>query len=195
MSSNNNSNPPTGINSAPPPTIKNSNNNSISLDSNQLLPVSSSNNSSVSPTSTQSSITLGPLFGSLPNGIRISKLTIEGASWPAELILDLGKANWLEWSRKLHLLDLEHGLRPWLDGTLPCPDPLVSADAHYVWTHNDDALSGFILDHISTTDFYHVESHHLPRPFCYSAYSPCKIRHLYSDRPTHEGTRDSPRLR
>ncbi|KAN0113436.1 hypothetical protein V8E52_007717 [Russula decolorans] len=45
-----------------------------------------------------------------------------------------------------------------LEGTLPCPDPLVSADAYYVWTHNDDAsaLTGFILDHISTSDFDHV---------------------------------------
>jgi hypothetical protein len=155
MSSNNNSNPPTGVNSALPTT--NNNNNLISLTSNQLLPVSSSNNS-VSPTSTQSSITLGPLYGSLPNGIRIIERTVDGAFWPAELILDLGKANWFEWNRKLKLLVLQHGLKPWLEGTLPCPDPLVSADAHYIWTHNDDVLSGFILGHISTVDVIHVES-------------------------------------
>ena len=109
---------------------------------------------SESPISTQSSV---PLEGSLPNDIKVTKRTIEGATWPADLILDLGKSNWLEWSCQLGLLVLQHGLTPWLEGTLTCPNALVSPDDHRVWTNNDDALRGFIRDHISSADIEHVE--------------------------------------
>ena len=83
------------------------------------------------------------------------------------LVLNLGKANWLEWSRKLNIIVLQHGLKPWLEGTLSCPDPVVSADAHYAWSHNDDVLEVSCSNHISTADIEHVKIvHHCLRPFC-----------------------------
>ena len=72
--------------------------------------------------------------------------------WPSDLILDLGKANWLEWSHTLSLSACQCGLCPWLDSSLPCPDPSNSADANYVWLQNDDALSAFILRQVSPAD-------------------------------------------
>jgi hypothetical protein len=78
------------------------------------------------------------------------------ASWPSDLILDLSKANWLERSHALSLAVRECGLRPWLEGSLPCPDPAVSPGAHYVWMQNDDALGAFMLRHVSTSDVVHT---------------------------------------
>jgi len=134
MGSSNNSNPPDAVNS-------NSNQPSSGLPGT---------------TSTQSSATLGPLRVS--NGIRITERFMESSSWPTELILDLGKANWFEWSRELNLLVLQCGLKPWLEGTLACPDPSISPDNHFVWTQNDGALRGFILARISWADMGHVEA-------------------------------------
>ncbi|KAF8497574.1 hypothetical protein F5888DRAFT_1634505 [Russula emetica] len=114
--------------------------------------------SSIPPTATQSSVTLGPLHGAFPNGIRITERTMKDASWPTDLILDLGKANWFEWSRTLNLSVRQCGLRPWLEGTLPCPDPTLSADAHYVWTQNDDTLSAFMLQRVSPADMDHTNA-------------------------------------
>jgi hypothetical protein len=69
--------------------------------------------------------------GASPNGIRITERTMKDASWPTDLILDLGKANWPEWSCKLNLSVRQCGLRPWLEGALPCPDPALMPGAHY----------------------------------------------------------------
>ncbi|KAI0282308.1 hypothetical protein BGY98DRAFT_955297 [Russula aff. rugulosa BPL654] len=159
MSSNNNNSssnsPPHGKNLPSPGGHNNDQSPSIasSIDSNNSI-TGTLPPDSESPISTQSSV---PLEGSLPNGIKVTKRTIEGATWPADLILDLGKSNWLEWSCQLGLLVLQHGLTPWLEGTLTCPNALVSPDDHRVWTNNDDALRGFIRDHISSADIEHVE--------------------------------------
>ena len=100
----------------------------------------------------------GSHFGITSNGIRLTVCSLSGYTWPAELILDLGKSNWIEWSDELHLLTLQQGLDPWLDGSLACPDPSSSADANYIWHRNDGALRAFILGHISTAD------KHIARP-------------------------------
>ena len=94
----------------------------------------------------------GSHFGITSNGIQLTVCSLSGYTWPAELILNLGKSNWIEWSDELHLLILQQGLNPWLDGSLACPDPSTSADANYIWHCNDGALRAFILGHISTAD-------------------------------------------
>lgn len=73
-------------------------------------------------------------------------------SWPSDLILDLGKGNWFEWSHMLNLSVRQCELRPWLEGTLPCPDASVSPDTHYAWMQNDDAVSAFMFLRVSTAD-------------------------------------------
>ena len=83
---------------------------------------------------------------------------MKDVSWPDDLILDLGKANWLVWSRSLRLSARQCGLRPWLDGSIPCPNPSLFPDSHYIWMHNDDALSAFILRHVSPADIDHTNS-------------------------------------
>ena len=154
MSSKNdpNSNPPTGNNNSSP---QGSSSPSTGESPSVTSSINSNNSATLLPVSTRSSAT--PLQGSLPNGITITKRIIEGATWPANLVLDLGKSNWLEWSCQLGLLVIQQGLKPWLEGSLACPDPLVSPDAHCVWTHNDDALREFMHDHISTADIDHVK--------------------------------------
>jgi hypothetical protein len=145
------SNPSTGNNNnsslSAGSVLQPANTSSLSIQSN----VTSSSN--LSPLSaTPSSVNLGPLHGALPNGIRITERTMESASWPTDLILDLGKANWVEWSRKLDLLVRQCGLRPWLEGTIPCPNRTASPDAHYIWMQNDDALAAFMQDRVSSAD-------------------------------------------
>ena len=51
---------------------------------------------------------------------------------------------------------MQYSLRPWLEGTLPCPDPGVSPNLYYVWIQNDDGLRAFILNHISSADMDQV---------------------------------------
>jgi hypothetical protein len=150
---NDNNNSPHGNNPPSPGGHNDSNQSPSSINSN----ISTTGTVTLPPESPISTQPSAPLEGSLPNGIRITKKTIEGATWPADLILVLGKSNWLEWSCQLGLLVLQHGLTAWLEGTLACPDPLASPDTNNVWTHNDDALRGFIRDHISTADIEHVE--------------------------------------
>jgi hypothetical protein len=160
MSPDNNSNPPAGNNNnnLSPPMENNNNSNPLTGNNNantntiSLLPPSLSTTSSNSPASTQSSVTLGPLQGAFPNGIRITERIMSDPSWPSDLILDLGKGNWFEWSHMLNLSVRQCGLRPWLEGTLPCPDASVSPDTHYAWMQNDDAVSAFMLLRVSTAD-------------------------------------------
>ena len=137
-------------NTTPSTSTNNNNQPTPSLSVNTNSPHSTSA-ASPSPT-TSNSTTIGPLQGTLGNGIRITERSMKDINWPTNLILDLGKANWLEWSRTLSLSVHQCGLRPWLDGSIPCPDPNVSADAHYVWSQNDDALSAFILRCVSPAD-------------------------------------------
>ena len=72
----------------------------------------------------------GSHFGITSNGIRLTVCSLSGYTWPTELILDLGKSNWIEWSDELHLLTLQQGLDPWLDGSLA----IVLAELTYLFT-------------------------------------------------------------
>lgn len=153
----NDSNLPTN-NSIPPAS------NSSSLSNSQGSPANSGNNSinsSTTPTfgshSTASEMVSGSHFGITPSGIRLTECTLNKASWPADLVLDLGKSNWIEWSRKLSLLALQQGFAPWLDGSLPCPDATLSPGANFIWKRNDDALRGFIQEYVYPADVHLIE--------------------------------------
>ena len=67
------------------------------------------------------------------NDITISERFLSDSSWPADLILDLGKSNWSEWSFRLENLTDNQGFSEWLDGSLPRPDPTSSPKAHHIW--------------------------------------------------------------
>ena len=88
-----------------------------------------------------------------PHNIRITERILSNAGWPSDLILDVREANWAEWSRRATLLALRQGFTPWLDGSLRCPDESTYPDAHWVWNHNDGSLRGFLLEHISPSDY------------------------------------------
>ena len=92
------------------------------------------------------------------HSIPITKESMKDVNWPEDLILDLGKANWLEWSRTLRLSVRQCSLRPWLENSLPCPNPSASPDTHYIWMHNDDALCTFMLHRVLPADFDHTNS-------------------------------------
>src|SRR6266849_661094 len=128
--------------------------------SNTTTPSVSVNTSS-SPINT-SSVTspthaTGSHFGITPSGIRLTLISLHSVDWPSDLTLDLGKSNWMEWSRKLSLVALCSGIDPWLDGSLACPDQPAAPEANYIWKRNDGALRGFIQTHISPSDLHLIE--------------------------------------
>jgi hypothetical protein len=156
----NNCNPPTN-NSIPPAS------NSSSLINNQGSLANSDNNSINSSTtpilgshSTPPYMVSSPHLGITPSGIILTERTLDRTSWPADLVLDLGKSNWMEWSRKLSLLALQQGFTPWLDGSLPCPDATLAPGANFIWKHNDDALQSFIQEYVYPADVHLID--HLP---------------------------------
>jgi hypothetical protein len=88
-----------------------------------------------------------------PGNVVFSERTIAASSWPAELILDLSKTNWLEWSRRLSLLADRLYVSGYLDGTLGCPDVSAFPAAHHIWTGNDKSLCAFILERITPEEY------------------------------------------
>ena len=84
--------------------------------------------------------------------VRIYERTISVASWPKDLILDITKLNWQDWSFRTETLAMRQGFGHWLRGTVPCPDLTLQPEAHYVWLHNDEALKGLLLENISPID-------------------------------------------
>ena len=80
-------------------------------------------------------------------------------SWPADLILDRRKSNWLEWDRRLNMIADQRCFTEYLDGTLPCPDPTLYAQSARNWKRSDRALRGFILEHISERDYETASVH------------------------------------
>ena len=105
-----------------------------------------------------------PLFNVTSQGIHLTAFNLNDSTWPSDLILDLSKSNWVEWSRKLTLLALRHGFEPWLDGSLPCPDSTSSPHAAYIWKSNDADLRGFIRDRVSAAETHlvdHLSTGHL----------------------------------
>src|SRR6266566_6839203 len=76
----------------------------------------------------------GSHFGITPSGIRLTEYTLNETSWPADLVVDLGKSNWMEWCRKLSLLALRQILlgltAPFLAPTPRLPrEPTISGNA------------------------------------------------------------------
>jgi len=112
------------------------------VDSNVIL-----NNTNLPVTSIGSNTGIGA------NGIKITECVLSDASWPSDLTLDLGKSNWQDWRRCTELLALKQGFKAWLDGSLQCSDGQQFPSVHWVWQQNDDSLRGFLLDHISPTDY------------------------------------------
>jgi hypothetical protein len=88
-----------------------------------------------------------------PENIILTERYLSDPSWPADLILDLEKSNWPEWSRRLKLLADGQGFGQFLDGTLTCPDPALHPTANWIWDNNDRSLGAFILMHISPDDY------------------------------------------
>lgn len=68
------------------------------------------------------------------------------------------------------LLTRRQGFRPWLEGTLPCPDISAAPKANYMWTRNDDALASFMIDHVSPADAHLIEklpsAHNMFKTLC-----------------------------
>ena len=124
---------------------------------NPTTPTATTNDALTNP-STPSTTTSGSHSGTTSAGIRLTERTINETSWPPDLVLDLGKSNWMEWSRKLNNMALRQGFAPWLNGSLPCPDPDLTPDANYIWHHNDGGLRGFIQDHVSPADVHLIDA-------------------------------------
>ncbi|KAF8463370.1 hypothetical protein DFH94DRAFT_699574 [Russula ochroleuca] len=88
-----------------------------------------------------------------PGSITILERQIHDSSWPSDLVLDLTKTNWLEWSRCLTLLADRLYVSRYLDGTLSCPDVTAHPVAHQIWTGNDKSLHAFMLERIAPEEY------------------------------------------
>lgn len=131
------------------------------------------NSPSQTPNPSSSHTTSGGHFAVHPSGVRLTQLSLNDNVWPSDLILDLGKSNWMEWSRKLELLARRYGFRPWLEGSLSCPNISSSPDANYIWTRNDDTLGGFIIDHVSPADVHLIDS----LPSAHAMFEKLRVEH------------------
>ena len=74
-------------------------------------------------------------------------------SWLSDLILDLEKGNWFEWSRRLSLLADRLLVSGYLNGTLRCPDPVAHPTASQVWEGNDRSLRAFMLERMTPGEY------------------------------------------
>ena len=80
-------------------------------------------------------------------------------NWPAGLILDRSKGNWLEWDHRINAVVDQRCYGNYLDGSFPCPDPAVHAKAAMVWGMNNCALRSFLLEHVSSADYEIASAH------------------------------------
>ena len=87
----------------------------------------------------------------------ISERFLADSAWPKDLILDLGKSNWSDWSFRLENLTDNQGFSEWLDGSLPRPDPTSHPKAHRIWHLNDRSLRAFMLARISKIELPFVQ--------------------------------------
>jgi hypothetical protein len=51
---------------------------------------------------------------------------------------------------------MQQAFEPWLNNSLPCPDPTKFAEAAFIWKRNDAALRAFLQSHISAADVHLV---------------------------------------
>ena len=112
---------------------------------------------------------------SLPlSGIVIQTQTFNSDSnWPKDLILDHAKGNWQEWDRRLRLIVDQRGFHAYLNRTLPCPDATLHPTSAYSWTISNNALWGFILEHVSDHDYNLANIH----PDLHSVYKTLRDSH------------------
>jgi hypothetical protein len=108
-----------------------------------------------------------------PNDVTLTERFLSNSSWPADLVLDLGKSNWLEWSFRLENLTDNQGFSKWLDGSLPCPDKFKFPKANRIWMLNDRSLRAFILARISKIELLFI----LHIRVSYDLYQELKKRH------------------
>ena len=74
-------------------------------------------------------------------------------NWPPELVLDRIKGNWFEWDRRIHFIADQRGFGAYLRGTFPRLDATAHPRAALSWDNNNLALRGFIIEHISDSDY------------------------------------------
>ncbi|KAN0121037.1 hypothetical protein V8E52_003625 [Russula decolorans] len=132
---------------------------SSSLSGVNVPPTSSTTpppSSSTPPPHSVATTSSGTHFAVAPGSARLSVCTLTGVSWPETLILNLGKSNWVEWSDKFTLIAMQQAFEPWLNNSLPCPDPTKFAEAAFIWKRNDAALRAFLQSHISAADVHLV---------------------------------------
>ena len=84
--------------------------------------------------------------------MRISEKTFSTSNWPKDLILDIGKDNWHQWSTRICVHAKRQGFLMYLDGSLKCPDESSSPEAYWIWKCNDVALQGFIQESLSEAE-------------------------------------------
>ena len=74
-------------------------------------------------------------------------------NWPTDLVLNHVKSNWYEWDRRIHFIADQRGFGAYLRGTFPKPDASLHLRAALSWDVNNLALRGFIIEHISDSDY------------------------------------------
>jgi hypothetical protein len=84
-----------------------------------------------------------------PNDITVMERFVCDPTWPNDLILDPDVGNWRFWSFKMRICADKTGVRAWLNGTQPRPDPVLYPKAHRIWETTDLSLRAFIIEHIS----------------------------------------------
>ena len=115
------------------------------------------------PNPTQATTSTPRVVASAPaqtsGDIVITERFLGNPAWPSDLILELNKANWPEWSRRIRLLADRTGFTRWLEGTLECPDENAKPEAFGAWGLNDWSLRDFLLKHVSIVDSILVDKH------------------------------------
>jgi transposase InsO family protein len=115
--------------------------------------INNSNAGTGGPTPSNDNTTTTQSTPTTQEDILLTERFLTDPSWPADLILDLGKSNWTKWSRRLELAASGQGFARYLDGTLACPDVNVNPKGYWIWDNNDRSLWAFMLRHISPEDY------------------------------------------
>src|ERR1700761_6941343 len=101
----------------------------------------------------------GPTTGTNPPEFVVyEKSFTSDPNWPSELVLDRIKGNWFEWDRRIHFIADQRGFGAYLRGTFPRPDAALHPRAALSWDVNNLALRGFIIEHISDSDYDIISS-------------------------------------
>jgi gag-polypeptide of LTR copia-type len=120
-------------------------------------PSGTQNNAPENASSNPPSNSIPTISVSGPDDVIISERFLADSAWPKDLILDLGKSNWSDWSFRLENLTDNQGFSEWLDGSLPRPDIMSHPKAHRIWQLNDRSLRAFMLARISKIELPFVQ--------------------------------------